>query len=70
MTVPDMWSRTEFVQCDVTQWEDQLRLFRTAAARSPSGRVDYVIANAGISAKDEVFTYDGTSSRPRLSPAD
>ncbi|KAJ4993881.1 AdhA [Stagonosporopsis vannaccii] len=57
-------SGTEFVQCDVTQWEDQVRLFRTAASRSPSGRVDYVVANAGISSKDEVFTYDGDDKEP------
>lgn len=58
--VTDIWRRTDFIHCDVTNWEDQAHLFHSAAARSPSGRIDYVVANAGISTKDDVFTYDGT----------
>lgn len=47
----------KFVRCDVTKWEDQLQLFAEAA--SFTGKVDYVVANAGICLKDEVFTFSG-----------
>jgi NAD(P)-dependent dehydrogenase (short-subunit alcohol dehydrogenase family) len=47
----------KFVKCDVTSWEDQLKLFAQAALFT--GKVDYVIANAGIFRKDEVFTFSG-----------
>lgn len=45
------------MNCDVTSWEDQRRLFTEAA--SFTGKVDYVIANAGICPPDEVFTFAG-----------
>jgi NAD(P)-dependent dehydrogenase (short-subunit alcohol dehydrogenase family) len=48
-----------FVQCDVTKWDDQLQLFEKAKSFSPTGRVHYVIANAGITGHDDVFTFDG-----------
>jgi NAD(P)-dependent dehydrogenase (short-subunit alcohol dehydrogenase family) len=49
-----------FVRCDVTEWEDQVRLFSEAASFSTSGKVDYVVANAGIAHADDVFSFDGT----------
>jgi NAD(P)-dependent dehydrogenase (short-subunit alcohol dehydrogenase family) len=52
----------EFVRCDVTNWDDQVNLFRTAASMTPSGTIDHVVANAGIAIDDEVFSYDGTLS--------
>lgn len=52
-------SRTKFVKCDTTKWEDQLELFRTAASFSDDGRISYVVANAGIARADEVFSYSG-----------
>jgi NAD(P)-dependent dehydrogenase (short-subunit alcohol dehydrogenase family) len=51
----------KFVRCDVTNWDDQVDLFRTAASMTLSGKIDHVVANAGIAIEDEVFTYDGTS---------
>ncbi|TGO31654.1 hypothetical protein BHYA_0455g00030 [Botrytis hyacinthi] len=54
--------RAKFVKCDVTIWEDQRRLFTEAA--SFTGKVDYVIANAGICAPDEVFTFAGKGQEP------
>jgi NAD(P)-dependent dehydrogenase (short-subunit alcohol dehydrogenase family) len=48
-------SATLFVKCDVTQWKDQLALFKDAIAKSPSKRVDIAIANAGITGKDDIF---------------
>lgn len=49
----------KFARCDVTSWDDQVNLFKTAASMSPSGSVHHVIANAGIAVADDVFTYDG-----------
>ncbi|KAK5693022.1 hypothetical protein LTR97_010498 [Elasticomyces elasticus] len=48
-----------FVKCDVSIWEDQVEVFRQAAAFSSSGRIDYVIANAGVASPEGVFAYDG-----------
>lgn len=47
----------KFVKCDVTKWEDQLLLFAEAA--SFTGKIDYVVANAGICLADEVFSFSG-----------
>lgn len=52
-------SSIKYVQCDVTRWDDQLRLFREAADFSPSGKIHYVIANAGVAKVDQVFSYEG-----------
>jgi hypothetical protein len=46
----------------VTKWEDQVRLFEEARAFSPSQKIHYVIANAGITGHDDVFKFDGTFS--------
>ncbi|PQE14351.1 short chain dehydrogenase reductase family oxidoreductase protein [Rutstroemia sp. NJR-2017a BBW] len=53
---------TKFVKCDVSNWEDQVELFREAA--SFTGKIDYVIANAGVCPKDEVFDFSGPSLPP------
>lgn len=37
-----------FVYCDVTNWQSQVDLFRTAIKLSPHGGIDAVVANAGI----------------------
>jgi len=50
-------SSTKFFKCDITKWEDQVQLFREAA--SFTGKVDYVVANAGVCPKDEVFQFAG-----------
>jgi NAD(P)-dependent dehydrogenase (short-subunit alcohol dehydrogenase family) len=47
-----------FVKCDVTQWNDQLTMFKAALAKSPSKRIDFVVANAGISGYDDIFHND------------
>ncbi|KAG4429643.1 hypothetical protein IFR05_014878 [Cadophora sp. M221] len=41
----------KFVKCDVSKWEDQVELFKTAA--SFTGKIDYVVANAGICNENE-----------------
>ncbi|KAL2066805.1 hypothetical protein VTL71DRAFT_1229 [Oculimacula yallundae] len=52
----------KFVKCDVSNWEDQVELFKTAA--SFTGKVDYVVANAGIAPPDEVFDFAGKDNPP------
>ncbi|CAD6448082.1 a5b06126-4122-436a-b05f-93c5a7e10e36 [Sclerotinia trifoliorum] len=52
----------KFVKCDVAKWDDQLRLFAEAA--SFTGKVDYVVANAGICLNDETFTFAGKDQEP------
>jgi NAD(P)-dependent dehydrogenase (short-subunit alcohol dehydrogenase family) len=47
----------------VTQWTDQLRLFKLALEKSPSGKVDIVVANAGISGQDAVFSNPSTTTQ-------
>jgi NAD(P)-dependent dehydrogenase (short-subunit alcohol dehydrogenase family) len=42
-------NNVQFVQCNVTSWDDQINLFERAVERSPSRSCDIVIANAGIS---------------------
>ena len=44
-----------FAACDVTKWEDQLALFQKAKSVSTSGKIDIVVANAGIAGPDPVF---------------
>ncbi|KAL4996643.1 putative short chain dehydrogenase/ reductase [Aspergillus recurvatus] len=65
-------SRTKFVLCDAGSWDDQVRLFKEAVSRSPSGRVHYAVANAGIHRVDEVFEQqpDQDPSCPDLSIID
>ncbi|TVY74662.1 5'-hydroxyaverantin dehydrogenase [Fusarium oxysporum f. sp. cubense] len=55
----------KFVQCDATVWEDQVRLFKEAAQVSPSGKIHYVIANAGMTKEDQTFTFDGKDQEPQ-----
>ncbi|KAL4734920.1 hypothetical protein BDV11DRAFT_208973 [Aspergillus similis] len=38
----------QFVQCNIVNWDDQVRIFEAAVANSPSKSCDIVIANAGI----------------------
>ncbi|OGM47290.1 hypothetical protein ABOM_003794 [Aspergillus bombycis] len=47
-----MSDRTVFVKCDVSSWDDQVNLFRVAKEKAPNGRIDAVIANAGIYGPD------------------
>lgn len=59
-----MLRSTKFIPCDVANWNDQARLFREAASFSPTGRIFYVVANAGIHGPDEVFLYSGDKEEP------
>ena len=55
---------TTFAKCDVTSWENQAEVFKKAKQVSPSGRIDIVIANAGISGQDEVVMNDISKDEP------
>jgi NAD(P)-dependent dehydrogenase (short-subunit alcohol dehydrogenase family) len=68
-----MLHRTKFVLCNTGNWEDQVDLFREATALSLTGRISYVVANAGIHRVDEVFQQpntDGEPEKPDLSIVD
>ncbi|KAF2847915.1 putative short chain dehydrogenase/ reductase [Plenodomus tracheiphilus IPT5] len=54
-----------FFPCDVTNWEDQVSLFSNAVICSPTEKIDFVIANAGIIGPDDVFTFDGSDQPPK-----
>ncbi|RJE23289.1 NAD dependent epimerase/dehydratase family [Aspergillus sclerotialis] len=64
MLEKELHGYTKFIPCDVANWNDQVRLFREAASFSPSGRISYVVANAGIHGPDEVFLYSGDNKEP------
>lgn len=51
--------QVKFVECNTTNWDDQVALFQAAASFSPSGKIHYVVANAGIIKQDDVFSYSG-----------
>jgi NAD(P)-dependent dehydrogenase (short-subunit alcohol dehydrogenase family) len=50
-----------FVQCDVTSYSDQLALFKKA--QTEFGRVDIVVANAGIVIPQDPFAPDADISK-------
>ena len=54
----EIGDRATFVKTDVTNWNDLVKLFEAAIARSPSHLIDTVIANAGISGRDSLY-WDG-----------
>ncbi|KAF2099532.1 putative short chain dehydrogenase/ reductase [Rhizodiscina lignyota] len=41
-----------FVKCDCMSWEEQHEAFKTAIAKGPNNRIDYVVTSAGISGSD------------------
>ncbi|KAL5456415.1 hypothetical protein PMIN06_003920 [Paraphaeosphaeria minitans] len=51
-----------FVETDVTNWASQLRLFQRAEQEFRG--VHYVVANAGIAPKDDVFAFSGPDTEP------
>lgn len=55
---------TTFVRCDVTSWDDQLAVFKKAIEFSPNKEIDIVVANAGITVRDEVFANDIEKDEP------
>jgi NAD(P)-dependent dehydrogenase (short-subunit alcohol dehydrogenase family) len=41
-----------FIHCDVTNWQSQVDFFRSAAKLSPTGYINGVVANAGITDRE------------------
>ncbi|KIX99561.1 uncharacterized protein Z520_05137 [Fonsecaea multimorphosa CBS 102226] len=54
----------KFFKCNVSHWSDQLAVFRATLSASPAGRIDIVIANAGISGGDSVHFNDLSLDEP------
>lgn len=44
-----------YIHCDVTDWQSQVQFFKSAKQLSPTGGIDAVVANAGISAESPFF---------------
>ncbi|KAE8155124.1 hypothetical protein BDV25DRAFT_135167 [Aspergillus avenaceus] len=51
---------TKYTPCDVSKWTDQVHLFNEAISFSPTSTISYVVANAGIHRRDEVFLHNDT----------
>ncbi|KAK3363293.1 hypothetical protein B0T25DRAFT_587270 [Lasiosphaeria hispida] len=47
-TIPGSSGHQYYQHCDVTNWLDQVSLFKMAVATSPTGGIDAVVAGAGI----------------------
>lgn len=59
---------TKFVKCDVTSWNDQLNLFKAAIEFSPTSKIHYVIANAGMIKADSVYDVSDVTRDPDADP--
>ncbi|CAG8957274.1 hypothetical protein HYFRA_00010697 [Hymenoscyphus fraxineus] len=44
-----------YIHCDVTNWLSQVHFFKTAKQLSPTGGIDAVVANAGITDGNKIF---------------
>ncbi|GAA5967143.1 hypothetical protein JCM11641_000453 [Rhodosporidiobolus odoratus] len=67
--IQDKGGKATGIACDVTSWEDQVRMFRHAV--DTFGQVDVVVANAGmgddaIALLDETTTETGEPAKPTL----
>ncbi|EHY52470.1 hypothetical protein ABEF95_014906 [Exophiala dermatitidis] len=60
----ELGGSVKFVKCNVTVWSDQLAVFKKSLSLSPSGRIDIVIANAGIAGGDSVYFTDVEAEEP------
>ncbi|KIV81007.1 hypothetical protein PV11_08461 [Exophiala sideris] len=71
--VAEIGSHSQFVKCDVTNWDDQVQAFDAAVQNSPQKSCDVVIANAGIVGQDDMFTLQdpqGPALKPDLKTMD
>jgi NAD(P)-dependent dehydrogenase (short-subunit alcohol dehydrogenase family) len=55
-------SNSQFIYCDVTSWDSQIHMFKSAKENSPENSVDVVVACAGITGADPVFNVEGIPS--------
>ena len=57
----------QFIHCDVTNFQSQIRAFESAISNSPQKSLDHVLANAGIVDRDTTFDpEEGTPTEPKL----
>ncbi|KAF4539099.1 Short-chain dehydrogenase/reductase SDR [Lasiodiplodia theobromae] len=74
--VSEFPDQLHFAKCDVTQWPDQVALFRAARTFSPTSLIHIVVANAGISTSvDSIFatneeSLDAEPAEPSLAMVD
>ncbi|KAL4945777.1 hypothetical protein BDV06DRAFT_219020 [Aspergillus oleicola] len=56
----------QFIPCNISSWEQQVRVFEAAIANSPHESCDIVIANAGISraSGDDLWPLDDVNEAP------
>lgn len=47
-SLPGSSGHHHYQHCDVTNWQDQVSLFKAGVRASPTGRIDAVVAGAGI----------------------
>ncbi|CAK7235629.1 hypothetical protein SBRCBS47491_009359 [Sporothrix bragantina] len=60
----ELGQNAQFVQCDVTSFESQKKLFKAAKDSSPENSVDIVVPCAGIAPKDTVYNIEEESDEP------
>ena len=61
-------TEVSFVPGDVTKWENQKLLFQSAIKLSPSGTIDVVFANAGITGGNDNFEAEPDENGEPLEP--
>lgn len=59
-----------FLPLDVTSWQSQAAFFRQAAALSPTGEIDAVVASAGVSDREGAITGRGFENPTGLDAPD
>ncbi|KAK5444212.1 hypothetical protein LTS15_010565 [Exophiala xenobiotica] len=66
--VAELGGNSQFVKCDVTNFDDQVQAFEAAMKNSPQRSCDVVIANAGVVGQDDMFTLEGKPGYPAGPP--
>lgn len=54
-----------FVRCDVTDWDSQVAFFKEGIRLSPTGGIDTVIPNAGISIEEAIYKQSNAADEPK-----
>jgi NAD(P)-dependent dehydrogenase (short-subunit alcohol dehydrogenase family) len=54
----------QFIECDTRLWSSQLALFKSTVSFAPSKGVDIVIANAGVTGPDPLYTLEDPTTEP------
>lgn len=54
-----------FVHCDVTDWDSQVAFFKEGIRLSPTGGIDTVIPNAGVSTEEAIYDQNNAADQPK-----